>query len=313
MGNLRCDDDADCETSMLGAIPFAFLAFCGGYCVVMEALKGDRDAPERADVEAFTSVTEPLMSSNGAAIVSGSGGEEVEFVPTTTDHSTICTILCIDALSTILNALCGGLVQTTPYIGYSTYRKLGVKTIYSMWFAGSLFVLLITGSMSYVSQALPQPVLKPIFVLVALDLAQLTLRSMLSDEVKEQRINEYLPAIFMSLFPSMAHLMSINGNSTEVVTVLSNGFVITALLWGQATLCITRCTPLDRYWAMGIFAVLAFFTNFGIIHSWNGEVYYNSWDQESYLPACIASGYLLTVPICWFLMETEGKVITRQE
>ena len=316
MGKFRCDNNADCQTSMLGAIPFAFLVFSGGYCVVMEALKNDLATPARSDnVETGSAITSQLIPSNtGNEVNDGEDDSDhsttstIEFVPTDTDRTTIRLILFIDVFCTILNTLCGGLVQTTPYIGYSTYRKLGVKKAYSLWFAGSLFVLVITGIMSYVSQALPQPVIKPIFILVALDLAQLALRTVMPDNKrKEQRFNGYLPGIIMALFPSMAHLMSINGNTNEVVTVLSNGFVITALLWGQVTLCITRCRSSDRIWAVGIFVVLAVFTNFGIIHSWNGEVHWNSWAQKSYLPTCIAAGYLLTAPICRILMKRDEE------
>ena len=87
------------------------------------------------------------------------------------------------------------------------------------------------------------------------------------------------------------NLLVINGNSNVIIVTLASGFVWTSVLWGQATFSIIRGEKLK---SCIVFFILGFFTWFGIIHSWDGEVYGDPWYQMSYLPSSIMAGYFIT-------------------
>ena len=76
----------------------------------------------------------------------------------------------------------------------------------------------------------------------------------------------------MASFPSLAQLLIINNpNSSEIVLIFGQGFVFTAILWGQVTLSIRNGHPKQ---ACGFFAILGTMAFFGFIHSLEGGIYY---------------------------------------
>lgn len=156
-------------------------------------------------------------------------------------------------------------------------------------FALLLIVLTCSGTMSYLSQALPDTVLKPVFILIALQITEFAFGLSVTFSAAAE-FNKYIPALTMALFPAIAQLLTINAGASppsEMVTVLARGFVITSILWGQVTLSIINGNRIE---ACAFFFALSVFTFFGLIHSPEGKVYYNVWDQPSYLPvyACIS-------------------------
>lgn len=225
-------------------------------------------------------------------------------------RKSIWFVLFIDALATILTALCGGLLQTTPYIGHSTYRKLGAKRDYSWMFAVLLIVLCGSGSMSYLAQALPETVLKPIFILIALQITEFAFGIATSDPVISQ-YNRYIPALTMALFPSIGQLMNINlgaaDSAKEAVVVISAGFVITSILWGQVTLSIIEGKRVETF---AFFLCLALLTFFGLIHSATGKVYYDIWNQDSFLPKYTAAAYLICALLALVFVPAVSHPIT---
>ena len=206
------------------------------------------------------------------------------------DKDIIFMFLFLDAFCTIFTGLLGGVIQTTPYIGYSTYRELGAGRNYSMYVALLFLILAGTGGISYFAEAIPKSVLTPIFVLIALNLAQDIFNTPPINS-KMIKHNQSIPGYIMAAFPAMANLMAIQGNTSTVVTTLASGFVWTSILWGQATLSIIRGEKLQ---VLIVFMILAFFTFFGVIHSCNGEVYETPWSQSSYMPTSIFAGYIVT-------------------
>jgi hypothetical protein len=91
----------------------------------------------------------------------------------------------------------------------------------------------------------------------------------------------------------MAQLLLITGNNNNVIIVMSSGFVITSILWGQITLQIVDSKQIETFIC---FIILSFLTFFGFIHSLDGNVFYDIWNQN-YLQWCFALGYL----VCGFL------------
>lgn len=301
--------DKTCQKYLLQAVSYGFLVFGGGYSVIIDALpKLPREKEEVLDEE------DPQR-------------EDLDEIPQEDliDHSNNILLLSIDAGCTIVGACLGGVIQTTPYIGFSTYQKLNAGTNYSLYFAFFLLIFGATGTMGALGELFPQPILKPIFVLIGINLAQEAFGMKMIHAINEededdknieglrkefrdlprdhlpainrirnkiaQHHNQYIPALVMALFPGMAHLMVINGVTSKILIVLSNGFVFTSILWGLVTLQITQSKKIQ---SCIVFAILSIFSFFGIIHSWNGEIYVDPffWDQDSYFPCSIGLGDL---------------------
>jgi AGZA family xanthine/uracil permease-like MFS transporter len=75
------------------------------------------------------------------------------------------------------------------------------------------------------------------------------------------------------------------------LTVLSNGFILTAILWGGMLACLIDKRPRKA----ALYAVAcALFTLFGLMHSVvpTGEVYM-PWDAPGSYPFTIAGSYML--------------------
>lgn len=215
----------------------------------------------------------------------------------------ILKVLFLDAICTIITSLFGGLIQTTPYIGYNTYKKLHANVDYSWIFAFLLLALSVTGSISYLADALPEPVLKPIFVLIALHIAQFAFGFQKQSTNKETKeFNRNIPAIIMALFPAIAQLMLINGNNTTSIILISSGFVITSILWAQVTMSIIQE---DRNKTCLFFLALSVLTFFGLIHSFDGDVYYDIWNHGSPLPVYVCVAYAFCAVLAYFFVPSD--------
>jgi adenine/guanine/hypoxanthine permease len=207
-------------------------------------------------------------------------------------------ILLTEAVATLVAGLCGGVAQSTPYIGQPAYKRMGARAGYTL--LTGLFIGLggILGYISFIIELIPRAVLAPILIFVALDIA---VQAFLACPAR------HAPAVAFSYFPSVARLLQIKlGNPAFVpaerfqtllttpgkelpemlVTVaLGNGFILTAMLWGAflAEMIDRRLQRSALY--LGILAVLTFF---GVIHSANPE-------GSMYLPWRLADPLARTV------------------
>eukprot|EP00047_Mylnosiga_fluctuans_P014590 m.39763 g.39763 ORF g.39763 m.39763 type:complete len:564 (-) comp5576_c0_seq1:220-1911(-) len=285
------DWQSELNSYIVAAISFACLVFAGGYSVVQVALDDEDSKPTPTSEE-----DEHLIGDLAVNLPPSESLTRADAADRNR-RSVIRTILFADAGATIITSLCGGLIQTTPYIGHSTYRKLGAGHDYSWMFAGTLIVLTLSGTMTYISQALPATVLKPVFVLIALQIAEfafgISAAHTVSPEVANT-INKYIPALTIALMPSIAQLLNIHvqpdDSGAEMITCLSQGFVITSILWGQVTLSIINGRLRDT---VLIFLLLSLLTFFGIIHSFTGKVYYDVWNQDSRIALFACLGYAI--------------------
>jgi len=184
-------------------------------------------------------------------------------------------VVRLDAMSTAISALFGGVVQTTPYFGHPTYKRMGAGTRYSIGVALVIAVGGFAGIIALASVVIPSAVLKPILIVVACDIMRLCFQS---GNVR------HAPALLFALIPAIIYYTStkmgalydvIAAKAPELITAdmasqymllgaLSRGYILTSLIWGVLLIWI-----LDRQFikAAGASVVAAVLTAFGVIHS----------------------------------------------
>ncbi len=186
-------------------------------------------------------------------------------------------ILLTEALATLAAGLCGGVAQSTPYIGQPAYKNMGSRAGYTL--LTGIFVGLggMLGYVSFIIELIPRAVLAPILVFVAFDIIMQAFVAV---------PKRHAPAVAFAFFPTVARLLAIKMGSPEpipaekfhelmtapgkalpelqVIIALGNGFIVTAMLWAAflAELVDRRLKISALY-----LVVLAFFSFFGIIHS----------------------------------------------
>ncbi|GAB3334854.1 hypothetical protein [Marilutibacter aestuarii] len=187
-------------------------------------------------------------------------------------------VLLAEAVSTLVAGLCGGVAQTTPYIGQPAYKHMGARMGYTL--LTGLFIG-IGGMLGFVSglvQWLPLAVLAPIIAYVGLDI---TVQAFQSTR------REHAIAVALAFLPSVAYLLVIKlGNPAWIeparfaelyahgegsglpelatIVVLGNGFIITAMLWASALVAmIEGRLRLAAGWLLAAAALCLF----GVIHS----------------------------------------------
>ena len=186
-------------------------------------------------------------------------------------------VLLTEAFSTLVAGLCGGVAQTTPYIGQPAYKKMGARAGYTL--LTGVFVGLggIFGYLSNLVELVPLAVLAPILVFVAIDI---------TTQAFEATPVQHAAAVVFSFFPAIARMLAIKlGDptyvtperfaqlltSTEhglpelgVIVTLGNGFIITSMIWAGFVAALV-----DKRTAAAIASLLAgaALTFFGVIHS----------------------------------------------
>jgi AGZA family xanthine/uracil permease-like MFS transporter len=186
-------------------------------------------------------------------------------------------ILLTEAVATLVAGLCGGVAQSTPYIGQPAYKRMGSRAGYTL--LTGIFIGLggMLGYVSFIVELIPRAVLAPILIFVALDIVVQSFHACPA---------RHAPAVAFAFFPTLARLLSIKLSNPDVVPAavfqsllnapgrslpevlvtiaVGNGFIITAMLWGAfvAELIDRRLKSSALY-----LAVLALLSFFGIIHS----------------------------------------------
>jgi len=205
-------------------------------------------------------------------------------------------ILLTEAASTIIAALFGGVAQTTPYIGHPAYKKMGATWRYTLATGLLIGIGAAAGIISPIVAIIPKAVLAPIFIFIGFEIVRQAYACVPAAQS---------PAVTFAFFPVIANLVMIflgQFITPDAVperlqtlylslTVMSNGFILTAILWGGMLACLIDKQP--RKAAIYAFAC-ALFTLFGLMHSVfpSGEVYL-PWDAPNRYPLTIAASYLL--------------------
>jgi adenine/guanine/hypoxanthine permease len=183
-------------------------------------------------------------------------------------------ILLVEAVSTLAAALCGGVVQTTPYIGQPAYKRMGSRAGYTTATALFIGVGAFSGLIGVLLSWLPESVLVPILVFVGLEISAQAFRE--TDRL-------HMPAIAIAFIPAIADLVLIQWNgllgavhitpetlppaqqaSYRAVTLLANGFIVSAMLWSTV---IIDVIDRRRGRALAICVLAGVLTLFGVIHS----------------------------------------------
>ena len=192
-------------------------------------------------------------------------------------------ILLTEAGATVIAGICGGVVQSTPYIGHPAYKAMGGRAAYTI--ACGLFVGLggMLGYVSFIVEAIPKAAVAPILLFVGLEI---------TGQAYAVCPKKHYPAIFVALLPVIGELVRIALASTlfdpgiighwpvgddalamfNVSMLLGHGFIITAMLWAGA---LAKLIDRKVMVAGAYFGVMAVLTLFGFIHSVapNGDIY----------------------------------------
>jgi AGZA family xanthine/uracil permease-like MFS transporter len=179
-------------------------------------------------------------------------------------------VILVEAVATVIAGACGGVIQTTPYIGHPAYKAMGGRAAYTLATAAFIGIAGLTGTFAYLYQAIPGPAILPILVFIGLEI---TAQSFHATPQK------HYPAVAIACVPALAALVMIQADklvaagaapqgqlALDLFTMrtLAAGFVVTSLLWaGMVTALIDR----KLFAAAGWSAAAAALAAFGIIHS----------------------------------------------
>jgi AGZA family xanthine/uracil permease-like MFS transporter len=239
-------------------------------------------------------------------------------------------ILLTEAIATLLAGVCGGVSQSTPYIGQPAYQAMGGKAAYTL--ATGLFVGLggVLGYIPFMAQFLPKSALVPILLFVAVDIVEQSFHAV---------PKKHAMAVGFAMMPNIAQLILIilsQANfllvgaaldpagviaathaapdfvaASGVFVMLAHGFILTGMLWGGALALLAdrRAVP-----AAMMFGACAVFSLFGVIHSVqaDGGVYLpwhlpimESTHLPTHLPLHWAVGYALVALMIVGLSQTK--------
>ena len=223
-------------------------------------------------------------------------------------------VLLTEALATVVAALFGGVAQTTPYIGHSAYKAMGGRAAYTL--ATGLFVGLggVLGCLSFIVEAIPEAAITPILMFVGIEIVA---------QAFAETPRKHTPAVAFSIIPVVGYLVLVNvtgvlsklgpavslpavlANEQQVLQIVGNGFILTAMLWGGllADLIDGKVKRASFYCLL-----CAIFSLFGVIHSVSpsGDMYL-PWRVENILVWQVSIGYALVALLFLGLSRTVAK------
>lgn len=209
-------------------------------------------------------------------------------------------ILLTEGFCTLLAGLCGGVVESTPYIGHPAYKSMGSGAGYTI--LTGLFIGLggILGYLPFFVAWIPAAAIAPILVYIGLEVVS---------QAYQATPARHGFAVAISIVPSLAFLIALEvtaalgavgtnaaqlsgdvGETIRTVILLGNGFIISALIWGAAT-----AELIDRRFARSAWCLVAgaLACLFGVIHSPAAQgTFVLPWRAGSLLPWHFAFGYL---------------------
>lgn len=225
---------------------------------------------------AYTLPYLPLILPFGLLMVVG-GINVTESARAAGDDYSTRDILLVEALATLVAGFCGGVAQTTPYIGQPSYKAMGARSGYTLLTGLVIGLGGIFGYVSNIVELVPLSVLAPILVFVAIGITV---------QAFEATPMRYAAAVVFSFFPAIARMVTIklsdptyvapdhfaalfNDNThgiseLAVIAVLGNGFIITSMIWASFVVALIDGRVAR---AAGIVLLGAVLTLFGLIHS----------------------------------------------
>jgi AGZA family xanthine/uracil permease-like MFS transporter len=169
-------------------------------------------------------------------------------------------IIAVEALATLVAGLCGGVIQTTPYIGHPAYKAMGGRAAYTL--ATALFVgsAGLIGFFGYLYLVIPKATVFPILIFVGLEItaqsfhatprrhyaalalacvpALAALAMIYVDKVSGDLLNQHVDILPDFSTPPREGIQRIPLSAPlrqeiETVRTLANGFIVTSLLWAS--------------------------------------------------------------------------------
>lgn len=225
------------------------------------------------------------------------------------------SILLTEAFSTLIAAFFGGVAQTTPYIGHPAYKKMGATKWYTL--ATGLFIGIgaMAGLMSPMIELIPKAVLAPIFIFIGFEIISQAYAAVPPQQSSAVTVT-FLPTIANMVLVILGQFLSQCKISTEALplnlktlyqtlTILGNGFILTAMLWGgMLSALISKKPTVCAVYAL----VCAALTLCGLMHSIfpSGEVYL-PWSIQGHLHWEVASAYFILAALFWLLSLKSSK------
>jgi AGZA family xanthine/uracil permease-like MFS transporter len=245
------------------------------------------------------------------------------------------SILLTEAVATLGAALCGGVAQSTPYIGHPAYKAMGGRAGYTL--ATGLFVGLggVLGILGFMAELLPAAALAPIFIFVGLDiveqsyhatpkrhamavtmavipaipaLAQMKLGPMIANiESFYATLKTQSAELASSMHSAFQYFEHAGQESWMAINAAGNGFILTAMIWGSFTAML-----IDRRFRRACVFLLigAVLTFFGAMHSVKvGGGMYLPWQlampQHGPNPYLLTAAYLILAAMIYGLSFTK--------
>lgn len=250
------------------------------------------------------------------ALVTVIGGiDNTESAAAAGDEYRARDILMTEALATIAAGLCGGVIQNTPYIGHPAYKAMGARAGYTLATGLVIGVGAAVGALSFVVAALPEAAVAPILIFIGLEITAQAFQASPARHGAAVALAFVPTAAAVVLIQETSLLGALDRSPVDLVgdaaaawaslTVLGNGFVLTALLWAWALACI-----IDRRLSLAaaLLAVASVATLCGVIHSPlpNGALFW-PWAAPAPLTAQVAGAYGVAAALCWLATRAGAR------
>ena len=235
------------------------------------------------------------------AIATVVGGVDVtESAAAAGDDYNTRDILLVEGFATLFAGMCGGVIQSTPYIGHPAYKEMGGRAGYTL--ATALFIGVggVLGYLSFFVDLLPEAAVAPILIFIGIEITA---------QAFEVTPRQHFKAVALAFLPAIAYLVQIEfglllgnlGKKASDLTgdlavaysstlMLGNGFIVTSLLWGGAFAAM-----LDHHLKRAALfaAVCCLATLCGAIHSplASGALFF-PWAPPDQIIWHVAGGYL---------------------
>jgi AGZA family xanthine/uracil permease-like MFS transporter len=240
----------------------------------------------------------PIVLPFGVMTIVG-GIDNTESAAAAGDEYDTRGILMTEGFCTMAAGLCGGVVESTPYIGHPAFKKMGAGSGYVV--ATALFVGLggMVGYLPVLIDWIPAAAVAPILIYIGLEVAA---QGFLATPPRHG------PAVSLAILPAIAFVVSLElgsvisaaggalanltgeiGETVRSLKLLGNGFIVTALLWGAAT-----AELIDGRFRRSAFYFLAaaLLSLFGVIHSPTPQgTFFLPWKIDSSIPLRFAAAY----------------------
>jgi AGZA family xanthine/uracil permease-like MFS transporter len=235
------------------------------------------------------------------------------------DYSTR-DILLTEALTSLVASFFGGVAQTTPYIGHPAYKKMGATWRYTLVTGLMIGIGSMIGLLSLAVEMIPKAVLAPIFIFIGFEMIRQAYNE--SPESHSSAVSiSFMPVIANLVIILLAQFMGAAQITVEKLplrlqvmhqslTVLSNGFIVTSVLWASMLAFIVDGRPRRAAFCA---LICSLFTLFGLIHSVlpAGQVYL-PWSVASSAHYPIALAYVL-LSVIFMLMKSAGEAAVAEK